>query len=90
MFCVDDYDISSTLISYKGVTVWKIKTTTCASNNIWTLIITHNGKQIEDSRLKITAVSPIHELEKNDNQCYTQQSHTLCQFFSCISKYVHY
>jgi len=49
MFCLDDYDISSILIPHKGVTVWKIKTTTCTSNNVLTLIVTHNGKQTEDS-----------------------------------------
>jgi len=72
MFCLNDYDISSILIPHKGVTVWKIKTTICASNNIWTLIVIYNGKQSEDSQWKITAVSPIHESGKTDNQCYTQ------------------
>jgi len=69
---LDDNDISSILIPHKGVTLRKIKTTTCGSNNIWTLNVTHNGKQIEDSYGKITAGSPIHESEKTANQCYTQ------------------
>jgi len=70
---LDNYDISSILIPHKGVTAWKIKTTTCANNNnSWTLIVIHNAKQTEDSQWKITAVSPIHESEKINKQCYTQ------------------